>query len=116
MLSFVESLDEDDVLALGIEVAFVVRAVDAVHALIVVVEGNGDAVPGQCPVRRRPIAADLQTQAQMQQRVVLGGPCLSWAVDDDLSDLQILALESMPEMAMVCRGWGIGRRQDEVRR
>lgn len=111
-----ESLDVNVALTRGIEVASAARAVGVVHALIVVVEGNGDAAQGQCPVQRRPTVADPQKQAQTQRKVALGGPFRFLPVSDDLSDLQILALIWMPEMARVCRGWGIGRRQDEVRR
>jgi hypothetical protein len=110
-----ESPDEDGVLSLGIGVASAAQAVSVALAPIAV-EGNGDVARGQCPVQRRPIVADPRIQARMLQRAALGGAFRIWLVGDDLLDLQILALISTPEMARVCRDWGIGRRQDEVRR
>ncbi|CEI60584.1 unnamed protein product [Fusarium venenatum] len=104
-----ESLDEHGALFLGIEVASAVQAVGVALAPIAV-EGNDDVAQGRYPVRRRPIVADPRIQAQMLRRVVVGGAFQIWLVGDDLLDLQILALILTPEMAMVCRGWGIGRR------
>jgi hypothetical protein len=104
-----ESLDEHGALFLGIEVVFAAQAV-GVALEPIAVEGNGDVAQGQYLVRRRPIVADLRIQAQMLQRVVLGGAFQIWLAGDDLLDLQILVLILTPEMAMVYRGWGIGRR------
>ncbi|CEF76760.1 unnamed protein product [Fusarium graminearum] len=106
-----ESLDEYGAQSLGIEVASAAQAVGVALAPIAV-EDNGDVAQGRYPVRRQTSVVDPQTQAQMLQRAVLEGAFPTWPVGGDLLDLQILALILTPEMARVCRGWGIGRRQD----
>jgi hypothetical protein len=104
-----ESLDEHGALFLGTEAASASRAVSVALAPIAV-EGNDDVAQGRYPVQRRPIVADPRIQARMLQMAVLGVTFRIWLADDDLLDLQILALILTPEMAMVCLGWGTGRR------